>query len=150
MKEFHRRDFANRTGLAQAWTVKSADRLFTQEQMPKQWQKVPWRSVVLCNYRRHFWKQETSYRSPRRHDIVTSLCKKTMKRRKKLKERASDVLLVRRAHGPQLPLHFLLFFLLRAPFGQYGPVAAFELYLYTAVDSRPGPGGSRTTASCQP
>ena len=26
----------------------------------------------------------------------------------------------------------------------------FELYLYTAVDSRPGPGGSRTTASCQP
>ena len=24
----------------------------------------------------------------------------------------------------------------------------FELYLYTAVDSRPGPGGSRTTASC--
>ena len=24
-----------------------------------------------------------------------------------------------------------------------------ELYLYTAVDSRPGPGGSRTTASCQ-
>ena len=42
------------------------------------------------------------------------------------------------------------FFLLRAPFGQYGPVAAFELYLYTAVDSRPGPGGSRTTASCQP
>ena len=28
MKEFHR-DFANRTGLAQAWTVKSADRLFT-------------------------------------------------------------------------------------------------------------------------
>ena len=25
----------------------------------------------------------------------------------------------------------------------------FELYLYTAVDSRPGPGGSRTTASCQ-
>ena len=47
-------------------------------------------------------------------------------------------------------LHFVkLFFLLRAPFGQYGPVAAFELYLYTAVDSRPGPGGSRTTASCQ-
>ena len=42
------------------------------------------------------------------------------------------------------------FFLLRAPFGQYGPVAAFEFYLYTAVDSRPGPGGSRTTASCQP
>ena len=29
MKEFHREDFANRTGLAQAWTVKSADRLFT-------------------------------------------------------------------------------------------------------------------------
>ena len=29
MKEFHRGDFANRTGLAQAWTVKSADRLFT-------------------------------------------------------------------------------------------------------------------------
>ena len=29
VKEFHRRDFANRTGLAQAWTVKSADRLFT-------------------------------------------------------------------------------------------------------------------------
>ena len=42
------------------------------------------------------------------------------------------------------------FFLLRAPFGQYGPVAAVELYLYTAVGSRPGPGGSRTTASCQP
>ena len=42
------------------------------------------------------------------------------------------------------------FFFLQAPFGQYGPVAAFELYLYTAVDSRPGPGGSRTTASCQP
>ena len=32
-----------------------------------------------------------------------------------------------------------IFFLLRAPFGQYGPVAAFELYLYTAVDSRSGP-----------
>ena len=46
-------------------------------------------------------------------------------------------------------LAVLFFFLLRAPFGQYGPVAAFELYLYTAVDSRPGPGGSRTTASCQ-
>ena len=30
MKEFHRGDFANRTGLAQAWTVKSADRLFTK------------------------------------------------------------------------------------------------------------------------
>ena len=44
----------------------------------------------------------------------------------------------------------ILFFWLRAPFGQYGPVAAFELYLYTAVNSRPGPGGSRTTASCQP
>ena len=29
VKEFHRDDFANRTGLAQAWTVKSADRLFT-------------------------------------------------------------------------------------------------------------------------
>ena len=42
-------------------------------------------------------------------------------------------------------------FLLRAPFGQYGPVAA----LYSALvcvprhDSRPGPGGSRTAASCQ-
>ena len=31
MKEFHR-DFANRTGLAQAWTVKSADRLFTNSE----------------------------------------------------------------------------------------------------------------------
>ena len=31
MKEFHRRDFANRTGLAQAWTVKSVDRLFTEK-----------------------------------------------------------------------------------------------------------------------
>ena len=31
MKEFHRGDFANRTGLAQAWTVKSADRLFTTQ-----------------------------------------------------------------------------------------------------------------------
>ena len=30
MKEFHREDVANRTGLAQAWTVKSADRLFTR------------------------------------------------------------------------------------------------------------------------
>ena len=30
MKEFHRGDFANRTGLAQAWTVKSVDRLFTK------------------------------------------------------------------------------------------------------------------------
>ena len=48
------------------------------------------------------------------------------------------------------PKFIKMFFLLRAPFGQYGPVAAFELYLYTAVDSRPGPGGSRTTASCQP
>ena len=39
MKEFHRRDFANRTGLAQAWTVKSADRLFTQNRMTlcRQW-----------------------------------------------------------------------------------------------------------------
>ena len=34
MKEFHRRDFANRTGLAQAWTVKSADRLFTKWFIP--------------------------------------------------------------------------------------------------------------------
>ena len=33
MKEFHREDFANRTGLAQAWTVKSADRLFTNPMM---------------------------------------------------------------------------------------------------------------------
>ena len=29
MKEFHREDFANLLVLAQAWTVKSADRLFT-------------------------------------------------------------------------------------------------------------------------
>ena len=65
------------------------------------------RSAMLCNYRRRFWKQETSYRSPRWHDIVTSLCKRTMKRRKKLKARASDVLLVRREHGPKPPLHFL-------------------------------------------
>ena len=35
MKEFHREDFANRTGLAQAWTVKSADRLFTLSLVPK-------------------------------------------------------------------------------------------------------------------
>ena len=34
MKEFHREDFANRTGLAQAWTVKSADRLFTRVLFP--------------------------------------------------------------------------------------------------------------------
>ena len=34
MKEFHR-DFANRTGLAQAWTVKSADRLFTALPIPR-------------------------------------------------------------------------------------------------------------------
>ena len=53
------------------------------------------------------------------------------------------------AYQVVVPLDKALF-LLRAPFGQYGPVAAFELYLYTAVDSRPGPGGSRTTASCQP
>ena len=33
VKEFHRGDFANRTGLAQAWTVKSADRLFTLERL---------------------------------------------------------------------------------------------------------------------
>ena len=46
--------------------------------------------------------------------------------------------------------YLVAIFFLRAPFGQYGPVAAFELYLYAAVDSRPGPGGSRTTASCQP
>ena len=39
----------------------------------------------------------------------------------------------------------IFLFLLQAPFGQYGPVAAFELYLYTAVDSRPGPEGSRTS-----
>ena len=37
MKEFHRRDFANRTGLAQAWTVKSADRLFTQVAIKNVW-----------------------------------------------------------------------------------------------------------------
>ena len=35
MKEFHREDFANRTGLAQAWTVKSADRLFTKTRKKK-------------------------------------------------------------------------------------------------------------------
>ena len=35
MKEFHRDDFANRTGLAQAWTVKSADRLFTKGVKPQ-------------------------------------------------------------------------------------------------------------------
>ena len=49
-----------------------------------------------------------------------------------------------------MPFEAMCLFLLRAPFGQYGPVAAFELYLYTVVGSRPGPGGSRTTASCQP
>ena len=42
MKEFHRDDFANRTGLAQAWTVKSADRLFTDgrhlREMAFEWQ----------------------------------------------------------------------------------------------------------------
>ena len=38
---------------------------------------------------------------------------------------------------------------LSASMAMWYPVAAFELYLYTAVDSRPGPGGSRTTASCQ-
>ena len=40
MKEFHRRDFANRTGLAQAWTVKSADRLFT---VPPQGAPTRWK-----------------------------------------------------------------------------------------------------------
>ena len=50
-------------------------------------------------------------------------------------------------------LHFLqrrfCFFLARAPFGPGGLVAeCIEPYLYSAVDSRPGPGGSRTTASC--
>ena len=57
---------------------------------------------------RRFWKQGTSYRSPRWHDIVTSLCKRSMKRQKKLKARASDVLLVRRERGPKPPLNFLL------------------------------------------
>ena len=28
--------------------------------MPKQWQKVPWRSAMLCNCHRRFWKQGTS------------------------------------------------------------------------------------------
>ena len=42
-------------------------------------------------------------------------------------------------------------FFARAPFGPGGLVAeCIEPYLYSAVDSRPGPGGSRTTASCQP
>ena len=40
--------------------------------------------------------------------------------------------------------------ILRAPFGQYGPVAAFELYLYTAVDSRPGPGGVEPRQAVSP
>ena len=44
---------------------------------------------MLCNYRRHFWKQETPFRSPA-GTTAASLCKKTMKKRKKLKERASD------------------------------------------------------------
>ena len=44
MKEFHRGDFANRTGLAQAWTVKSADRLFTV---------FAWWQRTLCQ-----WDQE--------------------------------------------------------------------------------------------
>ena len=43
MKEFHR-DFANRTGLAQVWTVKSADRLFAKT-LRQSWLKriVDWR-----------------------------------------------------------------------------------------------------------
>ena len=45
----------------------------------------------------------------------------------------------------------LAIFLLRAPFGQYGPVAAlyWALVCVPRHDSRPGPGGSRTAASCQ-
>ena len=33
-----------------------------------------------------------------------------------------------------------IFLFLRAPFGQYGPVAALSLSLCTTSDSRPGPG----------
>ena len=42
-------------------------------------------------------------------------------------------------------------FFLRAPFGQYGPVAAlyWALVCVPRHDSHPGPGGSRTAASCQ-
>ena len=42
-------------------------------------------------------------------------------------------------------------FLLRAPFGQYGPVAALHWALVCVArhDSRPGLGGSRSAASCQ-
>ena len=48
-------------------------------------------------------------------------------------------------------IHFIaMVVFVRAPFGACPLVAAFERYLYTAVDARPGPGGSRTTASCQP
>ena len=47
--------------------------------------------------------------------------------------------------------HSVSLFFARAPFGPGGLVAeCIEPYLYSAVDSRPGPGGSRATASCQP
>ena len=46
---------------------------------------------------------------------------------------------------------YIALFFARALFGPGGLVAeCIEPYLYSAVDSRPGPGGSRTTASCQP
>ena len=101
---------------------------------------------TMCLHPSHRWKSDDTIGWLRKrglHSVATSI-----------KAEIGDLVY----NGPKLnddstastspPGRF--FFLLRAPFGQYGPVAAFELYLYTAVDSRPGPGGSRTTASCQP
>ena len=61
------------------------------------------------------------------------------------------LLMVPNITGQDTVLPMSLVFFARAPFGPGGLVAeCIEPYLYSAVDSRPGPGGSRTTASCQP
>ena len=55
------------------------------------------------------------------------------------------------SEGSETLPFFKKFFFAQAPFGPGGLVAeCIEPYLYSAVDLRPGPGRSRTTASCQP
>ena len=73
MKEFHRRDFANRTGLAQAWTVKSADRLFTHKLTTLLAERVDFLAELACS--RHGYMDQVKTRTTAKAD------KKGLKRR---------------------------------------------------------------------
>ena len=92
MKEFHR-DFANRTGFAQAWTVKSADRLFTRLQ-----------TQVF------YWYAQKAAVPPRFHRSFT------VRRRSVFKPSLGE-------NTVQCGTLVLQFFFARAPFGPGGLVA---------------------------